>query len=201
MTRAFTGQIAGLGTTSGVRVVVGHWVTSPFGSFADAMVEDAEGRRTLVAPTRELADFVATTYVFDDVVVEPVEVRPGPAWHVRTPSLDLRFEVGPRHPAAYTLRLLPPAVGRSQAWARLVDPLASRLMPGVHTHGRAGEGTRTEWYAARDVHRLVAASATWRGRGLGALAPVDPPVRFGFGSAPRTPTLTHLTSYVADRSQ
>ena len=34
----FEGQIAGLGSTSGVRVVVGHWARSPFGAFTDAMV-------------------------------------------------------------------------------------------------------------------------------------------------------------------
>jgi hypothetical protein len=39
----FEGQIAGLGSTSGMRVVVGHWARSPFGAFADAMVERADG--------------------------------------------------------------------------------------------------------------------------------------------------------------
>lgn len=201
MTHAFTGQIAGLGTTSGVRLVLGHWVTSPFGSFADVMVEEPDGIRTLVAPTAELGDFVASTYTFDDVVVEPVEVLVGPTWHVRTASLDLALTPGARHPLALPLRLVPPPVRASERWARLVDPLARRLLPGVRTHGSAGAGTRVEWYAARDVHRIASARARWRGRDLGSLAPVDPPVRFGFGSAPRTPTLTHLTSYVADRPQ
>jgi hypothetical protein len=201
MTRAFTGHIAGLGTTAGVRLVLGHWLTSPFGSFADVMVEEPDGIRTLVAPTAEIGDFVASTYTFDAVVVEPVEVAPGPTWHVRTPSLELVFEVGRRHPVGWPLRVLPPPVGRSLAWARVVDPLARRLMPGVRTYGSAGEGRRVEWYAARDVHRLRSASARWRGTDLGALAPVDPAVRFGFGSAPRTPTLTHLTSFVRDRPQ
>ncbi|TCI95906.1 hypothetical protein [Aeromicrobium sp. IC_218] len=201
MTRSFTGHIAGLGTTSGTRLVLGHWLTSPFGSFADVMVEEPDGIRTLVAPSAELGEFVASTYTFDQVVVEPVEVVPGPVWRVTTPSLTLSFAVGARHPVALPLRLVPPPVGRSQAWARAVDPLARRLMRGVRTYGSAGNGDRVEWYAARDVHRLRSASARWRGTDLGDLAPVDPPVRFGFGSAPRTPTLTHLTSYVADRAQ
>ncbi len=201
MTRSFTGHITGLGTTSGTRLVLGHWLTSPFGSFADVMVEEPDGIRTLVAPTREVGDFVASTYTFDQVVVESVEVAPGRTWLVSTPSLELSFEVGARHPVAYPLRLVPRAVGRTEAWARAVDPLVRRLMPGVRTYGSAGSGDRVEWYAARDVHRLRSASARWRDTDLGGLAPVDPPVRFGFGSAPRTPTLTHLTSYVADRAQ
>ncbi|MDX6277225.1 MAG: hypothetical protein QOJ72_1353, partial [Nocardioidaceae bacterium] len=77
------------------------------------------------------------------------------------------------------------------------NPVASRLMPGVQTYGSAGGG-RTEWYAARDVRRLVTASATWEGDDLGALAPVIPAVRFGFASSPAQPTVTTLTSYVRD---
>ena len=44
----FTGWIAGLGTASGHRVVVGHWPRSPYGAVTDAMIEDPAGHRTLV---------------------------------------------------------------------------------------------------------------------------------------------------------
>ncbi len=52
----FDGEICGFGTTSGVRVVIGQWATSPFGSFADAMVEHPDGGRVPVAPNADLAD-------------------------------------------------------------------------------------------------------------------------------------------------
>ena len=68
----FEGQIAGVGSTSGVRVVIGHWVRSPFGAFADAMVERADGHRMLLAPSEQVAELVSTTYTFDEVRVEPV---------------------------------------------------------------------------------------------------------------------------------
>ena len=42
--RRFSGRIAGVGSTSGVRVVVGHWFETPYGEFGDAMVETAEGQ-------------------------------------------------------------------------------------------------------------------------------------------------------------
>ena len=51
----FTGWIAGLGTASGHRVVVGHWPRSPYGAVTDAMIEDPAGHRTLYAPTPQLA--------------------------------------------------------------------------------------------------------------------------------------------------
>lgn len=70
----FDGWIAGVGTSSGTRVVLGHWPRSPFGPFSDAMVERADGERLLLAPTREIADFVSGTYTFDTVRVVPVDV-------------------------------------------------------------------------------------------------------------------------------
>ncbi len=70
----FRGRIAGVGSTSGTRVVVGWWHESPFGPFADVMVETAAGHRVLLAPTPEVAELVATTYTFDEVRLEPVTV-------------------------------------------------------------------------------------------------------------------------------
>jgi len=197
MTRSFTGHIAGLGTSSGVRIVVGAWDLSPFGPFADVMVEGVDGHRTLIAPRETIADFVASTYVFDEVRIEPVSVEPGDEWSVHTRSLQLRFRPGRRLWVGSLLGAVPPPLRRTATWARICDPVAARVMPGVRTYGSAGSG-RTEWYAATDVHRLVGARATWEGEELGELSPVKPPVRFGFASAPAQPTLTALTSYVRE---
>src|ERR1041384_4571124 len=71
----FDGWIAGVGTTSGTRLVLGHWPDSPFGPVSDVMSEDAAGHRTLLSTSSELAEFVAATYRFDEVRVVPVEVR------------------------------------------------------------------------------------------------------------------------------
>lgn len=191
----FTGHIAGLGTTSGVRIVVGAWDHSPFGRFADVMVEDSDGVRTLLAPSDEVADFVAATYRFDDVRVVDVEVATAATWTVRGGDLEVSFAPGTRHPLGVLLRGIPTRLAGTETIARIGDPVARRVMPGVRTHGTAGNG-RTEWYAARDVHRIRSASARWGADDLGTLAPVDPPVRFGFGSAPRTPCLTALTSSI-----
>jgi hypothetical protein len=67
----FTGWIAGFGTASGHRVVVGHWQESPYGAVTDAMVEGSAGHRTLYAPAPQLAKFLTTTYRFDDFQVVP----------------------------------------------------------------------------------------------------------------------------------
>ncbi|MCK0116961.1 hypothetical protein MWU57_07925 [Isoptericola sp. S6320L] len=196
----FRGQILGCGTTSGTRVVLGHWWESPFGAFADAMVEDAAGHRVLVAPPH-VADFVATTYRFDEVVETSVSVRAdigrGAGGHLEAAAgpLRLRAAVGRRTALGRVLRLVPGRLAAAPTFALLTDPVARLLLHGVRTRGSAGNG-RSETYGATDVRSLTAVRASWEGRDLGALADVDPPVRFGFGSTPRRPSLTQVVTTV-----
>jgi len=63
----FTGPVAGLGTGSGYRVVIGHWRTSPSGAVTDVMVEDPSSHRTLSAPTPQLAELLSAADRFHDV--------------------------------------------------------------------------------------------------------------------------------------
>jgi hypothetical protein len=93
----FSGWIAGLGTASGHRLVVGTWPTSPFGMVTDVMVEDPGGHRTLYAPTPQLAAFLGAAYRFDDVQVVPCSARrSGPDWMVQAGPLQLSFTIGRR---------------------------------------------------------------------------------------------------------
>jgi hypothetical protein len=91
----FTGWIAGLGTASGHRVVIGHWARSPYGVVTDVMVEDPVGHRTLYAPTRQLAAFLTASYHFDQVQVVPCRAqRSGPDWTVQAGPLQISFTTG-----------------------------------------------------------------------------------------------------------
>ncbi|MFE2974651.1 hypothetical protein [Streptomyces sp. NPDC059258] len=195
----FDGWIAGVGTSSGTRLVVGHWPRSPFGAFADVMVEHPDGERVLLAPSRRIADFVAATYRFDRIEVVPVSVTSvtatGDTWLVEAGPLRLRLRTGHRTALGLLLSAVPAPLARSPLWAALCDVPARLLMPGVRTLGRAAPGRR-EWYGARGLRPVVAADAVLAGVSLGALAPLDPPVAFGFGSAPRSPSLVRVTTTV-----
>jgi hypothetical protein len=200
----YHGQIAGLGSTSGVRVVVGSWARTPVGPFADAMVERADGHRVLLAPDAAVRDVIESTYVFDEVRLQPVTVQAtrNPAgadgvtgWAVTSPSLRLTLEVGGRRPLGLLLRLVPPRVATSPTWATLVDPVAARVLDGVRTRGTARAGRR-EWYGATDLHAVVAVRGTFDGADLGRLAPVEPPCRFGFSSTPRKPGVTQVVTTI-----
>jgi hypothetical protein len=193
----FRGSIAGLGSTSGVRVVVGRWQESPYGAFADVMLAEADGTRRLLAPSDDVAAFVSATYAFDAVDVVPVGARSeGSAVHVRAGELDLTFTVGGRTPLGRALRVVPDRVATAPAWCRVTDPVARLVLRGVRTRGTSGGG-RIETYGATDHHRVDDLRGTWRGADLGDLDRVLPEPGFGFGSTPPTPSVTTLVTTVA----
>lgn len=192
----FTGRIAGVGSASGVRVVVGRWDDGPWGAFADLMVEEPAGHRVLVAPDARVRDFVSATYTFDEVSIEPVVVTDTPdGWRVESESLTMCLTIGGPTVLGRLLGLIPWRVATAPAWCSLTDPVARIVLRGVRTRGSAGNGRR-EWYGATSVHAITAMSGTWRGDDLGALAPVDPPCRFGFSSTPRRPSVTSVVTTV-----
>lgn len=192
----FGGQIAGVGTASGTRVIVGRWTSSPLGAFADVMVEHADGRRVLLAPNERIAEFVTATYSFDDVVRTPVRVVTTPhRWALDAGPLRLRFGIGSRPPEGVAVHLAPRRLATAPWWTVATDPVARVLVPGVRTHGSAGN-MRHEFYGACDVRRISWVDGSWDGAGLGALTAVRPPVRFGFGSTPARPCLTWLVTTI-----
>ncbi|MFD8416444.1 hypothetical protein ACFV2Q_32670 [Streptomyces sp. NPDC059650] len=191
----FDGWIAAVGTGSGTRVVVGHWPRSPFGPFSDVMLERADGRRLLLAPGARTAECIAGIYHFDEVLVVPVGVRRrDPEWDVTAGPLHVRFVAGRRGALGLALRAVPRPLARRPAWAFLADGPA-RLLPGVRTRGSSRPGHR-QWYAASDLRWITAAAASFDGTDLGPPAPVRPPVRFGFASAPATPALVRVVTTV-----
>ncbi|MGV0109551.1 MULTISPECIES: hypothetical protein [unclassified Arthrobacter] len=192
----FEGHIAGIGTASGTRLVIGRWDASPFGAFTDVMMEDSAGVRTLLAPSREIADYVGATYTFDDVVLlEIVSSLDSSRLLVDAGDLQVQAEVGPVTLLGRLLGVLPSRLATHPRWLALINPVASLLVKGVATAGSAGNG-RTEYYGVTSARSLTGATASWRGSDLGTLAAVSPPVRFGFSSAPPRPQLVTVTTTI-----
>ena len=155
-------------------MVVGRWDESPYGAFADVMVETAAGHRVLLAPTQEVADFVASTYTFDEVRIEPLALN---GWVLSSPSLSLELAVGQRAPASVGCCAWCRArLAESPAWCTVTDPVARVVLRGVRTRGTAGNGRR-EWYGATDVRAVTSVTGTFDGADLGTLAPVTPAPR------------------------
>lgn len=196
MDERFEGEICGFGTASGHRIVIGSWPSSPFGPFADVMHEQPDGTRILRAPTAEIARFVQETYRFDRTDVVPVTAaRTADRLVVEAGDLVASVAIGQRSPTGHLLRLIPRRLATAPAWCTVIDPIARVAMRGVRTRGTAGNDRR-EWYGATDQHRLDGVVATLDGHDLGALADVWPPVRFGFSSTPRTPSIVSVTTTI-----
>lgn len=192
----FTGHIAGFGTAAGVRLVIGVWPSSPFGSFADVMVQTAGDERILLAPDQRIADFVASTYQFDRIELGPVDTAlAADRLTVSAPGLDVEVTIGGPAPIDRLLRLVPGRLASAPWWLRAIDPVAARIVAGVHTAGSAGNGRR-EYYGVRRSRRIAAVAGSFAGRDLGGVAPLLPPVGFGFSSAPPTPQIVAVTTTI-----
>lgn len=201
MRLVFTGHIAGAGSASGLRIVVGAWDESPFGAFADVMLQTADDERVLLAPDDTIADFVATTYQFDRVEVGDVSAAvESDALTVSTESFDARIGVGGPAPVDWLLRALPRRLATAPRWLKATDPVAAKVVPGVHTYGTAGNG-RVEYYGARRSRRITTLDGHYRGVPFGALAPLRPPVSFGFSSTPASPQIVSVTTTIDESGQ
>ncbi|RKR76678.1 hypothetical protein [Frondihabitans australicus] len=212
----FTGRIAGVGTrlagsgapdradgAPGPRFVVGMWAESPLGRFCDVMVETPAGRRILLAPRDDVADYVSGTYTFDEVRVMPVSWRKidGGLGVTAGDVLDLRLGIGAITPLGMLLRAVPRPLATSPAWLTAIDPVARLLVPGAATAGSAGGGRR-EFYGVTLARRITSLTGTvvlthgTAAQELTGPAPLAPPVRFGFASAPAAPTLVDVTTTI-----
>jgi len=172
------------------------WESTPFGRFADVMLEEPGGHRILLAPTDEIADFIAATYTFDEVRVVPVTFRRTKTGITLSAGrLSLTFGVGGISPLGRLLRIVPPAFATNTTWLCTIDPIARVLVPGVRTAGSANAGRR-EFYGVTRAREITDAAATWQDRDLSSLAPLWPPVGFGFSSAPSRPQIVDVTTTI-----
>lgn len=200
----YLGRIAGVGSSAGVRVVLGHWHTTPMGAFSDAMVERPDGHRILLAPSAEVAEFIEATYVFDETRVEPITIETTDAvagrWHVRSPSLTLDLVIGGPTWLGRLLGLVPRRLAIAPSWCALTDQVARRVLRGVRTRGETrgthGTSRRREWYGATGNRAVVALSGAFEGSDVGSLARVEPAPRFGFSSTPARPSVTDVVTTV-----
>jgi hypothetical protein len=173
------GSIVSTGFTSGDRFVVGHWREGPLGPMTDLMWASPEGWRTLLAPSAAVADFITSVYAFDEVVIGPIEVtEDSRTLHLVTDRVHLWLHAG---------RAVRIPVRRPAWFTRFVEGPIARATMGVRTYGTSPTGIR-EWYRTDAYRRLAAATGSVDGTDLGAMAPVDPPARFGFSEPPRRPS-------------
>jgi hypothetical protein len=188
------GCIGGVGFASGDRFVIGLWRSGPLGPMTDVMWAQPDGKRVLLAPSKEAADFIGSIYDFDELRVVDLHVRESAGgFDVSAGGLRVEARGGP---PSRLFALRPPWLRRSLMWVRVEDFLLRRAIgrlllggaEGVRAVGRTRSGIR-EWYRIDSYRPIVAARATVDRRDLGPLRPLVPPLGFGFSEFPRRPAI------------
>ncbi|MCZ2403178.1 hypothetical protein IV498_08280 [Paenarthrobacter sp. Z7-10] len=192
----FRGHIAGVGTASGLRAVVGLWDKTPFGPFSDVMVELPSGHRVLLAPDPETAAFIEGTYDFDEIRVLKVGTRlNAESLEVDAGPLHICAGLGARTGLGQLLARVPRRLAVHPWWLRAVNPAVARISPGTQTAGEAKDGRR-EFYGVTDLVGIDSAVVSWEGKDAGGLRDITPAVRFGFSSMPPRPSLATVQTTV-----
>jgi hypothetical protein len=187
------GAICSAGFASGDRFVVGLWKDSPLGAMTDVMWARPDGERVLLAEVRPVADLITAIYRFDRVELVPIDSRfDGRQLELTAGSLSLAMQGGPGW-------RLPLGRVRPRWFTRWVEGAIARPLLGVRTFGVSPTQVR-QWYRSEEYRPVVEARARVSGADLGALRPIDVPVRFGFTGPPRRPSMVRLHSLLEDRS-
>ena len=195
MSHALVGQITGIGFGADEadrhRIVTGEWAESPIGPFVDIMWATPDGTRTLVVADEAIGRFITAVYAFDEVVVDPdLSIGGGSAdQSIRGAGLAIDLELG---------RAIPFPPRPDWVTERIEAPIARRLL-GVETFGVSPSGVE-ELYRAKRLRRVLRATATLDGADLGALAPPQPAVGFGFSEPPPFPSVTDVSPRLHDPS-
>ena len=136
------------------------------------------------------------TYSFDRIEVGPVEAELSTdRLSVSAPGLQVTIEIRGSAPIDLLLRLVPEISRPRRGWLRAIDPIAARIVRGVHTAGSAGNGRRGT-HGVRRARLITSVSGGFGDRDLGRVAPLLPPVGSGFSSAPPTPQIVSVTTTI-----
>ncbi|MGI9595409.1 MAG: hypothetical protein ACR2QK_04575 [Acidimicrobiales bacterium] len=182
------GTISSAAFRSGDRFVVGHWPRSPLGHMCDVMWTDPGGRRTLLSPSRDIADFITAIYEFDRVCVGSLDVRSDgrtttvSGAQLCGSSIELRMTGGRRRPLPFR---------RPLAVTRFVEAPIARALMGVEVFGTSPTGAR-EWYQSSGWRWVTDATAAIDDRDLGSLVEFGAPVGVGFSEPPRRPSVVSV---------
>mgnify|MGYP006101231725 FL=1 len=177
------GSISSIGFPDGNRFVIGHWLSSPIGQFADVMWGTPDGKKILLAKNERIANFVSAIYDFDETRIGDIQIHSdGRSTSALGLGLDIKLQGG------LTRGFIPP---RPLFFTRFFEsPIASSLM-GVQTFGTSSRGVK-EWYQARKWRWVRSGSASLDGYDLGPASPFDKPIGVGFSEPPRKPAIVDI---------
>tara|TARA_B000000441_G_C21732403_1_gene347325 strand:- start:844 stop:1416 length:573 start_codon:yes stop_codon:yes gene_type:complete len=183
----FDGRISSSGFESGDRIVIGDWLNSPLGTFTNVMWAQPDGKRVLLSPSKEHAEYVSQLYNFEEVNVVEVNVerhRRGIDVTAGPLSVSYRWKRGIVFPLL-----------RPRWFIATVENWFAGLLFGTKTHGLTCNGLR-EWYCIRGLSSLSSAKASQNGADMGDMKPFEVTACFGFSEPPKKPSSARVRSMI-----
>ena len=187
ITDIFEGRITATGFSSGHRIVIGDWLESHLGGFANVMWAKPDGTRVLLSPSSEHAEYVSEIYNFEEVSIVDIEVqRLKREVKVKAGDLSVRISWGIPLPLPFW---------RPLWFIATVESFFGRIIFGTKTHGRT-KNERREWYAVKSISRVLSADAYFGGEDLGEKTRFETTACFGFSEPPSVPSSVTLKAYI-----
>ena len=183
----FDGRISSSGFASGDRIVIGDWLNSPLGTFTNVMWAQPDGKRVLLSPSKEHAEYVSQLYNFEEVNVVEVNV----ARHRR--GIDVT--AGPLSVSYRSKRGLAFPLPRPRWFIATVENWFAGVLFGTKTYGLPCNGLR-EWYCIGGLSSISSAKASQNGVDLGQMKPFEGTACFGFSEPPKKPSSARVRSMI-----
>ena len=183
----FKGRISSCAFSSGDRIVVGDWYDSPLGRFSDVMWARPDGKRTLIASSKKVVEYLNSIYSFEETIITDLDIiLKDNEMLLKSEKLVLNFKWDKGWKIPFK---------RSLFFIAAVEGIFARILFGTKTHGRTKNG-RKEWYAIDRVSKITTASASIDGQDLGVMTPMLKPCKFGFSEAPKKPSSCVLRTHI-----
>ncbi|MCY3968286.1 MAG: hypothetical protein OXF21_06960 [bacterium] len=169
------GSITSVGFVSGHRFVIGHWLHSPIGPFADIMWAKPDGSRVLVCEPKA-AEYVTSVYPFSEVQHKQVDIQ---TTDYQAADLQTERSSRPKYPQnrrKFRARVLQVTAGSLSLEVKLnryfiwfpprprwvtqtLENRLSQVLLGVKTYGTSPTGV-SEWYRSKVLRCVFVASAS-----------------------------------------
>ena len=183
----FEGRITSSAFSSGERIVIGDWLNSPHGSFTNIMWARPDGKRILVSPSIECANYVSNIYSFEEVIIAPLNVKRNKnKIEIESEDLFVCLEWGWSFPIPFK---------RPRWFISSVEYFFANLIFGTKTYGRTNNNMK-EWYMVRSISWVKKGFAKYKQEPFGDISKLSDSINFGFSDPPDKPSSVRVTSMI-----
>ena len=183
----FEGEVFSSGFDSGDRIVIGNWKESPYGKFTDIMWAKPNGEKILIAPNKEISEFISNMYSFDKTIISEFEIEESANKIVVKNNemiCELKWNRGIKIPMIRPLWLI-----------SSIEYIFGLIIFKTKTHGIT-KNKKQEWYAVKKISKLEEIKIIINGENLGNMRNFEPKAGFGFSEPVKKPSVVSVKTHI-----